>query len=123
MATWKRFEEIDVWKDGCVLTCEIYAATNQMPWAKDFLLRDQIRGAALSIPSNVAEGFERDSDRAFANHLSIAKGSSGELRTQLYIAAKLGYISRDTVRDLVRKAESLSRRISRIIQHLRPKKR
>ncbi len=119
MATWKRFEEIVAWKEGCKLVCEVYAATRKKPWAQDFELRNQIRSAALSIPSNIAEGFERDSDRAFANSLSIAKGSSGELRTQLYIAARLGYLEAKRMRELVEKAESISRQIAGLILYLK----
>jgi four helix bundle protein len=90
-----------------------------MPWARDFTLRDQIRRAALSVPSNIAEGFERDSDRAFSNALSIAKGSSGELRTQLYIASRLGYLDKAQMRELVHRAEEVSRMLARIILHLK----
>jgi four helix bundle protein len=119
MPTWKRFEEMEVWKKGCRLVCDVYAATLIEPWSKDFALRDQIRRAAISIPSNIAEGFERDSDRAFANALVIAKGSSGELRTQIYIASRLGYLDKTRTGELVRHAEEVSRMLSRIIVHLR----
>jgi len=119
MATWKRFEDIDAWKEGCRLVCEVYDATKRKPWSGDLELRSQVRAAAISIPSNIAEGFERDSDRAFANALSIAKGSSGELRTQIYIAGKLGYVGRSEMRALVKAAEGVSRRIAKIILYLK----
>ena len=119
MAGWKRFEDIEVWKQGCQLVCEVYAITQTGEWARDFAFRNQVRRAALSIPSNIAEGFERDSDKAFANMLSIAKGSSGELRTQFYIASRLGYVDPKTMSLMVRKVEQISRKLASLIKCLR----
>ena len=118
--TWKRFEEMDVWKKACQLACSIYDITRQGQLAKDFAFRDQLRRSAVSVASNVAEGFERGSDKVFANSLAIAKGSSGELRTQLYIAARLGYVEADRMQALVAEAEEISRMLSGLIKHLKP---
>ena len=86
MATFKRVEDIEVWQRARVLTREIYRISNLGSFSKDFGLRDQIRRASVSIMSNIAEGFERSGSGEFAQFLSMAKGSSGEVRTQLYIS-------------------------------------
>lgn len=77
-----RFEELDVWKRSARLSADLYKAMADL---KDFGFRDQITRAGLSIPSNLAEGYERNSDKELANFLNYAKGSAGELRTQVYI--------------------------------------
>ena len=107
MGTWERFEDMQVWQKACRLVCEVYEVTREGEFARDFGLRDQIRRAAVSIPSNIAEGFEQDSDKVFSRSLKIAKGSSGELRTQLYIAAKLKYVTGERAKELVTEAEEI----------------
>src|SRR5437879_4913189 len=96
MATIVRFEDLDAWKTGQSLCNEVYAMTKRSEFAKDFVLRDQIRRAAVSILSNIAEGFERSGTGEFIQFLAIAKGSAGELRAQLYIAKDQGYIDHET---------------------------
>lgn len=120
MAIWKRFEEMDVWKKACQLACTIYEETRDGEVSRDFGFRDQIRRSGVSIASNIAEGFERGSDGSFANFLAIAKGSSGELRTQLYIAGKLGYLDADRMKQLVAQAEEISRMLYGLIKRLKP---
>ena len=93
MAKIKKFEDIESWKRARKLTKDVYTVTSQDRFSRDFGLRDQIRGAALSILSNIAEGFERDGDKEFLQFLAIAKGSSGEVSAQLYVALDLEYIS------------------------------
>jgi len=119
MATWKRFEDMQVWQKACRLVCAVYEVTREGEFARDFGLKDQIRRAAVSIPSNIAEGFEQNSDKAFAHSLTIAKGSSGELRTQLYIAAKLHYARGERARELVARAEEISKMVAGLIKHLK----
>lgn len=87
----RKLEEIEVWKRGCRLAVEIFKLVEEEKIAKNWGLRDQLTRAALSIPSNIAEGYERDSLAEFKRFILIAKGSCGELRTQLYVvkAAKL----------------------------------
>ena len=123
MALWKRFEDMDLWKKGCRLTCDVYRATSAGELKDDFALRDQLRKSALSVPSNVAEGFEIDSPKGFVRHLRIAKGSAGELRTQLYIAGELGFISRQQMRELVARSKVVSRMAGGLITRLRPAKK
>ena len=84
------FEDLDVWKRSYRLTVELY---NALKDCKDYSFKDQMTRAAVSIPSNIAEGAERRTKKEFINFLSIAKGSAAELRTQIYIASKVGIIS------------------------------
>ena len=82
----ERFEDIEAWKAGRDLTKSIYEITKEKRFSRDFSLLDQIRRAAVSITSNIAEGFKRGGDNEFIQALAIAKGSSGEVRSQLYVA-------------------------------------
>jgi four helix bundle protein len=102
---YQSFEDLEVWQRGCRLTVEVFTAFAQ---CKNFSFRDQIQRAALSIPSNVAEGSERGSNKDFAHFLNIAKGSCGELRTQLYIARKLDFLSKTPFDALVKESKELS---------------
>lgn len=87
-----RFEDLLVWQKARELTRVIYHVTKSRGFARDFGLRDQIRRAAVSVMSNIAEGFERGGDPEFGHFLSIAKGSCGEVRCQLYVARDQGYV-------------------------------
>ena len=87
-----RFEDFIAWQKARKLTSEIYKVTNRGLFSRDFGLKDQIRRAAVSSMSNLAEGFERGRPGEFHQFLSIAKGSCAELRTQLYVALDVGYI-------------------------------
>ena len=85
-----QFENFEVWKKSCRLTVELY---KELQNCKDYALKDQMTRAAVSIPSNIAEGAERRTKKEFINFLSISKGSAAELRTQIYIASKIGILS------------------------------
>lgn len=119
MAKIERFEDIDGWKKARALTNRVYAVTNTGAFARDFGLRDQIRRASVSIMSNIAEGYERGAgDKEFARFLSIAKGSAGEVRAQLYVALDVGYLTRDEFDELTQLATETSRLLSRFMQYL-----
>ena len=107
-------EKLEVWKRGCRLAVELYKALEQ---CRDYGFKDQITRSALSVPSNVAEGFERDSPREFCRFLKIAKGSCGELRTQLYIAVETGFLARDLASSMIREATEISRMLRGLIKH------
>jgi len=102
---YQSFEDLEVWQRGCRLTVDVFKGFQR---CKEFTLKDQIQRAALSIPSNVAEGAERGSNRDFAHFLNIAKGSCGELRTQLYIARKLGFVAKAEFDRLVAESKEVS---------------
>ena len=86
----EKFEDLDVWQNAISLSVDVYSRFQN---CKDYSLKDQICRASVSIPSNIAEGFERQYNKEFIQFLFIAKGSAGEIRTQLLIAFKLGLLS------------------------------
>ena len=109
---------MEAWQAARRLVGEIYAATNTGAFQRDFSLRDQSRRAAISVPSNIAEGFERGSDRDFARFLLIAKGSAGEVRAQLYCALDLGYLSNEEFQHLHDLVKQISRQLRGLIRYL-----
>lgn len=115
----ERFEDIEAWKEARVLTKQIYAASELGRFAKDFALRDQMRRAAVSIMSNIAEGFERDGDKEFGQFLSQAKGSAGELRAQLYVALDAKYIDQSQFDQLAQQCERICRLLAGFMKYLR----
>ena len=84
-----KFEDLEVWKESMRLAVNLYRLLKE---CRDFSLRDQMQRAAVSIPSNIAEGYERKSNKEFIHYLYISKGSCSELRTQLYLAIKTGIV-------------------------------
>jgi len=119
MATLQSFEEIEAWQKARELTRGIYIVSNKGAFSKDFGLRDQIRRASVSIMSNIAEGFERGGTREFMQFLSMAKGSSGEVRSQLYVAVGQGYIDKEIFEQLYALASEASRMITGLMRYLR----
>jgi four helix bundle protein len=119
MARVTRFEKIDAWKKGRDLRGAIYTCSREGAFAKDFALRDQIRCPAVSITSNIAEGFECGGNKEFIHFLADSKGSCGELRDQLYAALDEHYISADQFDSLCRQAVEISRMISGLMTYLK----
>jgi len=122
MTTFKTFEDIEAWQKARNLTREIYVVSNLGSFSKDYGLRDQIRRAGVSIMSNIAEGFERGGTREFVQFLSMAKGSSGEVRSQLYVSVDQRYIDKDTFEQLFKLATETSRMIAGLMNYLRKSK-
>ncbi|HEX7860107.1 MAG TPA: four helix bundle protein [Verrucomicrobiae bacterium] len=118
MATIQEFEQLKVWQEARALVKAIYSKTAVGALAKDFGLRDQLRRAAVSIASNIAEEFERSGNKEFIHFLYIAKGSAGEVRTQLYIAFDLNYLSEPDFGVLRDQAEMVARQLSNFIKYL-----
>ena len=110
------FEDLDVWKRGCRLTVRIYEVLKN---CRDYGFKDQIARAAVSIPSNIAEGAERDSKAEFIRFLHIAKGSAAEVRTQVYIAQEIGIIGEDIRKELVEELKMISSMLHSLIRFLR----
>ncbi len=119
MATIERFEDIEAWKKARELTRAVYDCSRVGPFSKDFALRDQIRRAAVSVMSNIAEGFERGGTREFIQFLATAKGSVGELEAQLHVAVDQGYISHEQFASLMALANSVKRLIGGLMSYLR----
>ena len=118
MAKVDRFEDLDAWKLARVLTGKVYRLSRDGDFARDFGFRDQICRASVSIVSNIAEGFERNSNRAFQQFLSIAKGSAGEVRAQLYVALDLGYIKQDQFDDMMQSVSRISKMLAKLISYI-----
>ena len=119
MATIGNFENIEVWRTSMDLCTEVYKITNSDTFSRDFGLKDQIRRASVSIPSNISEGYERDSKNQFLYFLSIPKGSCGEVRTQLRIAYNLNYLNELDFQSLNLMCESTSKQLSGFSKYLR----
>ena len=118
MGTVARFEQLGAWQTAREIARAVYGLSNEAAFARDFGLRDQMRRAAVSILSNIAEGFESQTQALFIRYLGYAKGSAGELRAQLYIALEQGYVSDDEFRSTLSLAELCSKQITRLIQYL-----
>jgi four helix bundle protein len=112
------FEDLRVWQNGMQLVKQIYVITNEGKLSRDFGLRDQLRRAAVSIPTNIAEGFERASRKEYLYFLNIAKGSSGEVRSLLRVALEIGYIEQLTYSQLYDLSSELSRMLSNQIKSI-----
>jgi four helix bundle protein len=111
----ERFEDIIAWKKTNDLTLFVYKCFKT---CKDYGFKDQIQRAAISIMNNIAEGFERKGDKEFKQFLFIAKGSCGELRSMLYVAIELGYISKNNYQFLYNTSLEISKILSGFIKKL-----
>ena len=119
----KKFEELNIWKSSLVITKEIYDFTSKKSFSRDFSLRDQIRRAIISVSSNIVEGFEKNNNNEFVRFLKIAKGSTGEVRNQLYIALEVGYIAKEEFEKVNKELENLSGQIGAFISYLEKKRK
>lgn len=119
MAKIERFEDIEAWQLAREATKLIYQISSLGDFARDYPLRDQIRRSSVSVMSNIAEGFERDGDREFVNFLSIAKGSCGEARSQLYAALDQNYITVEQFDLAYGSLNETGKRISGFMRYLR----
>jgi len=115
----KYFEDLSIWKLSRELTDRIYKITSSGEFSRDFGLRDQIRRASVSIMSNIAEGFERGGNQEFSQFLSVAKGSCGEVRSQLYVAMDQGYITQKDSEQLIDDFKKLSIMINNFMEYLK----
>ncbi len=107
----KDYRDLEVWQEGIRLALAVYKATKQFPTEERYGLMSQLQRAAVSIPSNVAEGYAQRSDPTLARYLRIAIGSAAEVDTQLLIANQLGYISNEDTQQLPDQAQTLLRRL------------
>ena len=112
------FENLKVWKRACQLSVSIYRL---MESCRDYGLRNQMTRAAVSIASNIAEGAERDSTKEFQRFIHIAKGSAAELRTQLYIAVKVGVITKEQASGLIDQTKIIAAQLQTLAISLKPK--
>jgi len=110
---YRSFEDLEVWKIACRISIQVYTI---LKTCRDYGMKDQMTRASVSIASNIAEGSERDSSKEFVRFLNIAKGSSAELRTQLYIAGEVGIIPVSVQEKLIEELTVLSRKLHKLIQ-------
>ena len=110
------FRTLKVWQQSKDLAVYIYSVTNSGSFSKDFGLRDQIRRAAVSIPSNIAEGDERDTNKDSVRFLYIAKGSLAEVITQTIISREVGYLTDDEYKHIVERCERLGKMLGKLIR-------
>ena len=115
----KNFEDLEIWQLARRLTQEIYTLGRTPKFAKDYALKDQMQRAAVSIMSNVAEGFERGGNQEFTQYLYVAKASCGEVRSQLYVALDQEYVDQKKTDDLLAVMQRLSIMIKHLIDHLK----
>ena len=115
------FRDLRVWREAKELAFEIYRLTDESAFSRDYPLRDQIRRSAISIPSNVAEGDERGTNRDAVRFLFIAKGSLAELQTQLEIAHEIGYLDSSALSSLDQRCNSIGKMLGALIKARSPK--
>jgi len=115
----KKFEDIKAWQKARMMTCRVYGITAEGVFSSDYSLRDQIRRASVSIMANIAEGFGRQSKREFANFLNIARGSTTEVQSHLYVALDLNLIKAEQFEDLYSTCDEISRMLFSLRQHLK----
>ena len=118
MGKFESFEEIKSWQKARIFNKRVYEITDNQNFKKDFDLVRQIRRASISISSNIAEGFERNTDKEFIHFLYIAKASAAELRSQLYLAFDLNYIEKTEFEELFNDVSDISKLISGFIKYL-----
>jgi len=114
---YQSFKELRVWQEAKKLAIEVYKITAEGKLSKDYSLKDQIQKSAVSIASNIAEGYERNSDKEFIRFLMISKGSLSELRTQLEIAHEIGYFDSESFRDLEDRCMRLGAMMTKLIKY------
>jgi len=116
----ERFEDLRIWQEARVQVSAVYRAiTHGSPGHSDIGFRSQLQRAAVSVMNNIAEGFERKTPKDFAHFLDLSKGSCGEVRSMLYVAEDLNYVSPEQAALLRGEAEKLSRGIAAFTNHLR----
>lgn len=108
------FEDLDVWKNSIRLAVQVY---EHFDGSRDFGFRDQITRSAVSVPSNIAEGYERGSNKDFVRFLRIAMGSLAELRTQLYLAQRLSKCDAEAAKDMIGQTQRIAGKLTNLIQY------
>ena len=109
------FENLDVWKKSCRLSVELWQLLKN---SNEYWLKEQMLRSALSIPSNIAEGCERNSKTEFRRFINIAKGSAAELRTQMYIAIETGVLKKESIKEFIEELKVITKRLQALINSL-----
>jgi four helix bundle protein len=119
MPTYSSFEDLPVWESAKELAILVYKITSKGKLSKDYGLKNQIQRAAVSVSSNIAEGFERGTKQELIQFLYIARGSCGELRSQLFIAKEIGYLDNKEFEESYTAMRELSKQINGFIEYLK----
>lgn len=119
----ERFEDLEIWKLSLKIVESIYRLVSKETFKKDFGIQNQITRAAVSINSNIAEGFEKNNNNEFVRFLKISKGSIGEVKSQLLICKKINYINEIEYRNIEKDIESLRNQLARFINYLEKNKK
>jgi len=115
----EKFEDLEIWQLGKDLVKEVYELSSSGKFNKDFPLKDQIRRSAISVPSNIAEGFGRGGNKEFINFLYIANGSLCETKSHLSTAEELGYLEKNNNQKLLENIEKIKAKVLTLIKHLK----
>jgi four helix bundle protein len=121
MATITKFVDLEIWQEARKLAKEVFLLSKETDLKTDFRFKEQIKASSGSVMDNIAEGFERDGNLEFRQFLSVAKGSAGETRSQIYRLYDCEYISEEQFKDLKNKYENLSGKIKNFITYLNKK--
>ena len=116
----RNFRNYDVWSDGVDFSIEIYKQTENFHKKETYALSDQMQRAAVSIPSNIAEGCSRRSEKEFGHFLEISLGSAYEVETQMEIALKLKYVTTEQYKSIIEEVQSIEKRLTSLINTVRP---
>ncbi len=117
----KSFKDLEVWQKSISLVVEVYSITNSFPKEETYLLTSQIRKSAVSIPSNIAEGWARGSTNEYKYFLTISRGSLAELETQFIISNKLNYVNSNQMKEVSKRIESVAMMLNKLISILKEK--
>ena len=115
----KSFEDLHVWQDARDFVKSIYQLTSQVQFNKDYGLKDQIQRASVSIMNNISEGFERDSNKEFIKFLGYSKGSAGEVRSMLYVALDLKYITKEEFELNYKNSLNIIKQLANFVKYLK----
>lgn len=117
--SWKTYKDLLVWQKGIILVNDVYALVKLFPQYEQFALSSQLRRAAVSVPSNIAEGHGRQTNKDFINFLYIANGSLYEIETQLVIAINQQYITEKQAEAVLQECKKIGRMLNKLIESLR----
>ena len=123
MAKAIRFEDLEVWKEGRELTRKVYKCSRNRQFSRDFSLRDHIRGAAISVTSNIAEGFDAQSNLEFVRFLNYSRRSTSEVKSQLYVALDENYIQQNEFTEIYELASKVSKMLFGFMRYLKTSNR
>lgn len=119
----EKFEDLEIWKLSLKVVESIYKLVSKESFKRDFGIKDQLTRAAVSINSNIAEGFEKNNNNEFVRYLKISKGSTGELKSQLLVCKKINYIDETEYKNIESNIESLRNQLARFINYLEKNKK